>query len=380
MAHRVTETVVQERALKVNADGVLEGAKLIGNKSLNAREYSDPVIAAGIHNYEGAKVYLNHPRDRGGALERDFNDWVGVVESPTARKGGGFGKVRFRKEHARFKEICEAIENFPTHFGFSHVADIDSEFKGGIEHVTKIGEVFSVDLVTDPATTAGIFESKGPAMKKQTLKQIVESSKALAGKKTDAGIFRRVLEEEMASGSMPATAEVETPETATDEESVKAGLMATIRQKLETADAASLKKVLNALGVGDSISELIGGGTPETNTSAPLADETPAAKALEARVNRIDAENMLLRSGREATEAQILAVASVPEASRKAVCESFPAKSGGAVTESRRPGSSPPANTGGSTPDEMKAIESRMATRVEAARKKVAESRQTVRR
>jgi hypothetical protein len=373
MAHRVTETVVQERSLKVNTDGVLEGGKLLGNKSLNNREYSDPVIAEGIGNYDGAKVYLNHPRGRDGALERDFNDWVGVVESPRARKGGGFGNVRFRKEHARFKEICEAIENFPTHFGFSHVADIDSEMRGGVEHVTKIGEVFSVDLVTDPASTQGVFESKAHTMKK-TFKQIVESSKGLKGKKTDGGVFRAVMEEAMATGEMPATAEVEVPETASDDEAVKAGLKKMIVDKLETADAAAMKSVLKALGVGDSISELLGGAAPETNTSAPLADETAKpeeVKKMEARMARMEAENMLHKAGREATEAQIIAVASVPEANKKAVVEGFPAKAAGATRESRRPDTSPPANSSANeTP--IKAIEERVARKVKEAREKLA--------
>lgn len=375
----VTETVVQEKALKVGEDGVLRGAKLLGNKSLNGRFYSDTVIAAGINGYEGVKVYLNHPRGRDGAVERDFNDWIGVVESPQARKGGAWGDIRFRTEHPRYREICEAVDKFANKCGFSHVADIDSDVKSGTEYVSRIGEVFSVDLVTDPATTKGISESRAPTMKK-TFKQIVESSKGLIGKKTVAENMRRVLEEAMTTGEMPATAEVEVAETATDEESVKAGLKQMIVQKLETADAAAMKSVLKALGVGDSISELLGGATPETNTSAPIADDAPKPeeqKKMESRMARLEAENMLHKAGREATEAQIIAVASVPEANKKAVVEGFPAKAG-ATRESRgasRPDSSPPANPTNGEEPKLEMIESRIERQVKAARESIAARR-----
>lgn len=372
---RVEETFARSNAgKKVDANGVVPDIKIIGNDSLNNRRYTDPVIAEGIGGYNRVKVYMNHPRGRDGALERDMRDCIGVIEKPYAKTGGGFGQLKLRKKHPDFESICELINDFDGDFGFSHVADIDSEMRGGIEHVTKIGEVFSVDLVTDPATTKGIFESKGRTMKK-TFKQIVESAKALKGKKTDAGRIHAVLEEAMATGEMPATAEVETPETATDEESVKAGLKTMIVQKLETADAAALKSVLKALGVGDSISELLGGAAPETNTSAPIADDAAKPeeqKKMESRLARLEAENLLVKRGCEATEAQILAVASVPAESRKAVCESFPLKAGAAVRESRRPSESPPANAGADGEAPIKAIEEKMARKVKEAREKLA--------
>lgn len=379
----VTETVVQEKSLKVGDDGVLRGAKLLGNKSLNGRFYSDSVIAAGILGYEGVKVYLNHPRGRDGAAERDFNDWIGVVESPQARKGGAWGDIRFRTEHPRYREICEAVDKFANKCGFSHVADIDSDVKGGTEYVSRIGEVFSVDLVTDPATTNGISESRKRTMKK-TLKQIVESKKGLKAGTLFGELGRRVLEEAIATGEMPATAEVETPEAVSDDDAVKAGLKKMIVDKLETADAAAMKSVLKALGVGDSISELLGGPGPETNTSAPNADNgnppSPPAdkpeekKEMESRIARLEAENMLHKLGREATEAQIIAVASVPAASRKAVAESFPAKAAGATRESRgsRPDNSPPANGGANSEAAIESYGNRIAERVKEARAKLA--------
>lgn len=381
----VTETFARGNAgRKVDANGVVPDVKIIGNDSLNGRRYPDPVIAEGIGRYNRVKVYVNHPKGRDGALERDLRDCIGVIEAPYAKTGGGFGQLKLRKKHRDYESIVELINDFDGDFGFSHVADIDKEIRGGIEHVTKIGEVFSVDLVTDPATTKGIFESKAPTMKK-TFKQIVESKKGLKAGALFGELGRRVLEEAIATGEMPATAEVETPEAASDDDAVKAGLKKMIVDKLETADAAAMKSVLKALGVGDSISELLGGPGPETNTSAPNADAgnppSPPAdkpeekKEMESRIARLEAENMLHKLGREATEAQILAVASVPVANRKAVAESFPAKAAGAVRESRggsRPDVSPPANSGANSEAAIESYGNRIAERVKEARAKLA--------
>lgn len=381
----VTETFARGNAgRKVDANGVVPDVKIIGNDSLNGRRYPDPVIAEGIGRYNRAKVYMNHPKGRDGALERDLRDCIGVIEAPYAKTGGGFGQLKLRKKHRDYESIVELINDFDGDFGFSHVADIDKELRGGIEHVTKIGEVFSVDLVTDPATTKGIFESKAPTMKK-TLKQIVESKKGLKAGELFGELGRRVLEEAIATGEMPATAEVETPaEGGSDEDAIKAGLKNILLAKIETADAAMMKSMLKAAGIGDSISELLGGPGPETNTSAPNADAgnppSPPAdkpeekKEMESRIARLEAENMLHKLGREATEAQIIAVASVPVANRKAVAESFPAKAAGATRESRgsRPDSSPPANGGTNSEAAIESYGNRIAERVKEARAKLA--------
>ena len=102
--------------------------------------------------------------------------------------------------------------------------------------------------------------------------------------------------------------------------------------------------MLQALGMEDSISSILGGGG---GSSEPAPAEPPAEESVKEalRINLLEAENMLLRDGREATAERIQAVAAVPKEARKKLVESWPAKAT-QITESRtRPSISPPAKT-----------------------------------
>jgi hypothetical protein len=143
--------------------GVIHGVKLIGRQSRNGREYSSDALRDAIPKYEGVKVYVDH--DPGA--NRKVDDWVGVVENPTLRSDGLYGDIRLRKQSARYEEICEAAEDFHDAFGMSHVADGESRMVGGIEIVESINEVFSVDIVTVPATASSLYESTDNSVLKQ---------------------------------------------------------------------------------------------------------------------------------------------------------------------------------------------------------------------
>ena len=368
---RIVESVAQPNGLKV-IDGVIPRAKLLGNKSINGRDYSDPVIAEGIHKYDQVPVYLNHPRRTELNQDRDIRYWVGIVQKPRAESGGGFGDIKLRKEHRDYKAIVEACNEFPRSFGCSHVADIDSVKREGREIVNSIDEVFSVDLVMDPATTNGIFESRNHGMAKRTIKQILESTRARASK---CGVFRKVIAEMVETGALPETTEAEVPETASDDESIKAGIMAAINTKLAVASADQLKKVLNSLEIGDSISALLAPGsedaTPPSDPPAEPKGETEAMKEsreIKLELAKVKAESALLKSGRAATEVQINAVARALESERAALIESFPK----VVTESGR-GPRPKASpaTGDDADKVSAAYESRFEARAKAAAEKI---------
>jgi hypothetical protein len=136
-------------------NGIIRGVKLLGRTSRNNREYTTDAMRGAIGLYEGVKVYLDHQQ------ERKWNDWIGVVESVQLRADGLYGNIRLRKNSPHFEGICEAADEFSDDFGMSHVADGDSHFRNGIEVVESITAVESVDVVLDPATCAGLFESHG---------------------------------------------------------------------------------------------------------------------------------------------------------------------------------------------------------------------------
>lgn len=139
--------------------GIIYGVKLLGRHSRNSREYSERAMQNAVSLYDGKKVYLNHPESAKLNEDRRWEDWVGVLHNPRYQAGGIYADVHLRTKAPRYEELIEAAEKFHGCFGMSHVADGDSRMQGGDEIIESITEVFSVDIVTDPATTAGFFES-----------------------------------------------------------------------------------------------------------------------------------------------------------------------------------------------------------------------------
>lgn len=154
------ERAAPSSAVRVDHEaGIIRGAKLVGIVSDNNRRYPLATLKAARHLYEGARVNVDHPPSA-RSLERSFTDWAGVVENVRVGADGLYGDLRLRKEGPSYHALMEAAERFPESFGLSHVASGDCRKVGGIEEVTEISEVVSVDVVTEPATTAGLFESR----------------------------------------------------------------------------------------------------------------------------------------------------------------------------------------------------------------------------
>ena len=109
--------------------------------------------------YEGKKVYVDHPTRETMQDDRKFADWAGIIKNPRYEGGAVYGDIHLRQKSRHYDELIEAAEKFHGAFGLSHVADGESRMQGGTEVIESITDVFSVDIVTDPATTAGLFES-----------------------------------------------------------------------------------------------------------------------------------------------------------------------------------------------------------------------------
>lgn len=141
--------------------GMIRGVKLLGSNSRNRRRYTNDAMAEAAPKYAGKKVYLDHPdRDRFGD-DRKIEHWVGNIVNPRYQGGAIYGDIKLRRKHPKFEEIIEMAEEFPDAVGMSHVAEGNSRNEHGEEIVDHIAEIYSVDLVTEPATTAGFFESVG---------------------------------------------------------------------------------------------------------------------------------------------------------------------------------------------------------------------------
>ncbi|NQU22221.1 MAG: hypothetical protein HQ567_13135 [Candidatus Nealsonbacteria bacterium] len=141
------------------AAGVIRGVKILGLQSRNGRTYLPEALAEAARLYEGAKVNVNHPTG-GPTGPRDYRDRIGVIRNVTVRGGEGlFADFHFNPKHALSEQLAWDAEHAPQNVGFSHNVQARTARRGDRVVVEAITRVQSVDLVADPATTQGLFES-----------------------------------------------------------------------------------------------------------------------------------------------------------------------------------------------------------------------------
>lgn len=326
---RLCERTFLDAPPNVDSDaGVLRGVKLLGLTSRNGRKYEAKALEKATGLYEGRKVYVDHPHPGDEANDRAFSDWAGVIENVEYRTGDGlYGDVALRKQSPHFKGIIEAATHpkFHKSCGFSHIAEGESRFDEDTEIVESIREVFSVDLVTDPATTVGFFESvRKPAIKGE-LKKVAES--------LPEGPQRTKLIEMVDAYGLPP--ESDAAEKPTDP---------------LTEFSAIAKELIRMLGEALVAKNTAPPPAPPATPVDPDKEEdeemSPEDKQkLEAfestqRENReLKAAKMLLESRRESTPARMKALANCEtDDEREELLESWPR-----IEESQRPSSSPPA-------------------------------------
>lgn len=147
-------------AMRVDREGgIIRGVKVLGLKSRNGRTYLPEALAQAARLYEGAKVNVNHPHGNPGG-PRDYQDRIGAIRNVVARPGEGlFADFHFNPKHALAGQLAWDAEHAPENVGFSHNVEARCTRRGDGVAVEAITRVQSVDLVADPATTRGLFES-----------------------------------------------------------------------------------------------------------------------------------------------------------------------------------------------------------------------------
>jgi hypothetical protein len=153
---------VDSRGVEMRVDrrnGVIRGAKILGIHSRNGRTYLPEALIEAVGLYEEAKVNVNHPK--GSPLgTRDYQDRIGVLKNVAARPEEGlFADFHFNPKHALAEQLIWDAEHMPQNVGFSHNVQARTSRRGDQVVVEAITKVQSVDLVADPATTRGLFES-----------------------------------------------------------------------------------------------------------------------------------------------------------------------------------------------------------------------------
>ncbi len=154
---------VDSRGLPIHADrerGVIRGVKILGVRSQNGRTYLAEAMGQAVPLYEGAKVNVNHAKGIATG-PRDYQDRIGVIRNVTVRADEGlFGDFHFNPKHTLAEQLLWDAEHAPQNVGFSHNVQARTARRGDTVVVEAITKVQSVDLVADPATTRGLFESK----------------------------------------------------------------------------------------------------------------------------------------------------------------------------------------------------------------------------
>jgi hypothetical protein len=145
--------------------GIIYGVKVLGPRSRNGRVYEDAAIRKALPLYEGVTVNINHVRNdptTRAYQERQMQDRWGVLRNVRYVEGSIYADLHYIKSHPMTKQLVEAAQRFPEIFGLSHDAGGDEQIIDGERRVVEMYEVKSVDVVADPATNEGLFESYLP--------------------------------------------------------------------------------------------------------------------------------------------------------------------------------------------------------------------------
>jgi hypothetical protein len=151
--------VLQERAdvsgSRVDAaNGIIRGVKLLGLVSKNGREYTPEALRGAAEHYANRPINIDH-----GDGRRSYKDRIGRVLSAECRADGLYGSIQLNPKHPLTEQLLWDAEHSPQSVGLSHDAVGRTVRRDGKTIVEKIESVRSVDLVADPATTGGLFES-----------------------------------------------------------------------------------------------------------------------------------------------------------------------------------------------------------------------------
>lgn len=264
MAAKIRKWLLEDVARNPNAHrvdrdaGIIYGVKVLGFESVNGRTYARKAVVEGKRFYDGLAVNINHPKK--ATDPRLADDRFGRLINPRVEPDGLYADLEYLKTHPMAERICEAAERMPEVFGLSHNAQGDVEVIEGKDVVQRILEVRSVDIVSDPATTGGLFEQRrGNRMKIRTFLESVLKAFKLprAGRKK----LKPLLEDDYMDADMPLEDDGEEPAPAEAGDdhvtALKKGFRAAINAILDddTLDASAQgKKIQEYLKTHEKLS------------------------------------------------------------------------------------------------------------------------------
>lgn len=250
--------------------GVIRGIKIIGQVSENGRRYLSRALSEALPMYEGARVNVDHPPKGKENSPRSVMERCGVLKNARIQEGEIYADLHYLKNHPASQVLAEAAERMPSVLGMSHNADGVCVNKNGELIVESIKCVRHVDIVADPASTRGLFESINMSQKKL--------SEVIAGfpEKHKTRVF---LEEMVGTDMLPADAVVSS-ETDSDDpvESAFKAAMAGLIDKLfagKITDDEYLAKTKDMVKMRAKMADM----------NASKSDDTPATEGKETKTD-----------------------------------------------------------------------------------------------
>ncbi|MGZ3316613.1 MAG: hypothetical protein ACXU95_04845 [Isosphaeraceae bacterium] len=322
----LTEAIFGDKPTIDTEAGVIRGVKILGRVSKNGREYSDGALAEAARQYEGAKVNLNHPGKKDGNSERPFEAGIAWLENVSIRPEGVYGDMPYLKSHPQSGVLVEAAQRNPSRFGLSHNAEGSMVKKNGKNVVESISRVHSVDIVQNPATNQGLFEScdpepldtEKPVKTQVKLKEFVAAIDAKAALKSKlVKLFE--MDEMAAMGDYPTDSAP--AEMSADDQAIEA-IVALVRAALKEGDPDKAGMAIKALG------KIIAPEAPAPAPEAPSGDAAAEAAAESVKVEKAktDAATELLEAaGIKVDQSKVKALVALhgQTSDRKALVESW---------------------------------------------------------
>lgn len=205
----ITETCACDGVTVDAAESVLRRVKVLGYESVNRRRYTMESAQQAIGLYEGAKVNLDHPEGN-PSKSRGLVERFGKLQDVTVESDGVWANLRYNPRHLWAPTVAWWAEFMPDCLGLSHNAIGQGHDEHGVFVVERIVSVRSVDLVADPATTRGLFESTGQGgTMKVKLKSFFESAK---WEKRTAPLIQSSIKKLMEMGYMDPEMEMDGPD------------------------------------------------------------------------------------------------------------------------------------------------------------------------
>lgn len=333
--------------------GVIHAVKVLGPKSRNGRIYDDEAIRKAVPMYEGAVVNLNHQRFKPGepVQDRPIQDRWGVLKNVRYFEGSVYADLHYIKSHPMTEQLIEAAERFPDTFGLSHDAAGDERVVNGERRVVEVYDVRSVDVVADPATNDGLFEShqRGKAMKKK-FRSIVESIKA--------SDLQECMKEAMSEYPEMGDSEIELSDDASEEDGIGSAFKLAMMKVLDDESMDTAGKLAKLKAIMQAKDKAMEAMKTATESMKAENDSMKAENAkMEESVKRLsedltkakgdlDRERcraLLVESQAEITEVRLKALLALTESERPELAKTFsdkrgarPERSGSVLKESEQ--------------------------------------------